>query len=49
MIKNIDSSSSQPRASTIKSYSEMGSSSYEDPMNKNFLYGNIIYKIVLVI
>jgi ubiquinone/menaquinone biosynthesis C-methylase UbiE len=26
---------------TISSYSEQGSNAYEDPLNKNFLYGNI--------
>ena len=31
---------------TISSYSERGSSAYEDPMNKNFLYGSITVEFI---
>jgi ubiquinone/menaquinone biosynthesis C-methylase UbiE len=30
-----------PRESTVSSYSDKGAMAYEDPMNKNFLYGKI--------
>lgn len=32
---------SPTRQSTVRSYSERGAKAYEDPMNKNFLYGEI--------
>ena len=32
--------------STVSSYSEHGSEAYEDPMNKNFLYGDIIVQFI---
>ncbi|MDA1089369.1 MAG: class I SAM-dependent methyltransferase [Proteobacteria bacterium] len=32
--------------STVSSYSERGSEAYEDPMNKNFLYGDITVKFI---
>jgi len=32
---------SPTRQSTVQSYSESGAKAYEDPMNKNFLYGEI--------
>ena len=34
------------RASTVKSYSVKGSMVYDDPMNKNFLYGEITMKFL---
>lgn len=34
------------RASTVKSYSAKGSAVYDDPMNKNFLYGEITMKFL---
>ena len=34
------------RASTVKSYSSKGSTVYDDPMNKNFLYGEITMKFL---
>ena len=37
---------SQTTENTISSYSERGSSAYEDPMNKNFLYGNITVEFI---
>jgi ubiquinone/menaquinone biosynthesis C-methylase UbiE len=32
--------------STVSSYSERGSEAYEDPMNKNFLYGDITVQFI---
>ena len=37
----MNEDSSLTRVSTVSSYSERGSQAYEDPMNKNFLYGQI--------
>ncbi len=34
------------RRSTVSSYSERGSKNYEDPMNKNFLYGEITVRFI---
>ena len=34
------------RKSTVTSYSERGAHNYEDPMNKNFLYGDITVKFI---
>ena len=32
--------------STVSSYSERGARAYEDPMNKNFLYGAITVRFL---
>jgi len=34
------------RRSTVQSYSTRGSKAYEDPMNKNFLYGDITVRFI---
>ena len=34
------------RKSTVRSYSTRGSKAYEDPMNKNFLYGDITVRFI---
>ena len=42
----IDKNMKTVRASTVKSYSAKGSMVYDDPMNKNFLYGEITMKFL---
>ena len=42
----IDKNRKTVRASTVKSYSSKGSVVYDDPMNKNFLYGEITMKFL---
>ena len=42
----IDKNMKAVRASTVKSYSVKGSMVYDDPMNKNFLYGEITMKFL---
>lgn len=42
----IDKNMQTVRASTVKSYSAKGSMVYDDPMNKNFLYGEITMKFL---
>jgi ubiquinone/menaquinone biosynthesis C-methylase UbiE len=46
-VKKNTSNSQQPlKEKTVSSYSELGSKAYEDPMNKNFLYGNLTIKFL---
>ena len=42
----VDKNMKTVRASTVKSYSAKGSMVYDDPMNKNFLYGEITMKFL---
>ena len=42
----IMENANHPTENTISSYSERGSNEYEDPMNKNFLYGDITVKFI---
>ena len=45
-MMTIDKNRKTVRASTVKSYSSKGSVVYDDPMNKNFLYGEITMKFL---
>ena len=41
LMIEMSQQNSSTRHSTVRSYSESGAKAYEDPMNKNFLYGDI--------
>ena len=41
-----DSDHASIRKSTVTSYSASGAKEYEDPMNKNFLYGDITVRFI---
>jgi ubiquinone/menaquinone biosynthesis C-methylase UbiE len=46
MPLNKKSGQSKTRKTTVASYSDRGAKAYEDPMNKNFLYGKITTEFI---